>query len=188
LEQLVREGNSVSEMAVKLGVTSSAVSKRLKTLNVAITKNVTIHHAGEIVMKNIDTLGQLIKINDNANELLDRLMADEPEEEDEEEELLSSYMGEIFQKKKRKRRKEKPDLIIKDRYDLIFRAMMEIRSQLKLQVEILNSFYNIAAMSEFQAEVLEAIGSVSSDQRDQIIEKLQKARALRSTIDFRYNQ
>ena len=74
LEQLVREGNGVSEIARKLGVTKGAVSKRLKALNVAITKDVTLHHAGDIVEKKLDAIGQLQKINDYANELLDLLM------------------------------------------------------------------------------------------------------------------
>jgi hypothetical protein len=43
-------------------------------------------------------------------------------------------------------------------------------------------FYSITAMGELQKEVLEAIGSVSSDQRDRIIEKLPKAGAIRSTV------
>jgi Mn-dependent DtxR family transcriptional regulator len=51
LEQLVREGFGVSDIARKLGVSKGTVSKRLKSLKVAVAKNVTLHHAGEIVEK-----------------------------------------------------------------------------------------------------------------------------------------
>ncbi len=74
MEQLVREGKGVVEIARKMGVTKGAVSKRLKALNTAITKDVTLHHAGEIVEKKLDVITQLQKINDFANERLDLLM------------------------------------------------------------------------------------------------------------------
>jgi hypothetical protein len=38
---------------------------------VAITKDVTLHHASEIVEKKLDAIEQLQKINEYANELLD---------------------------------------------------------------------------------------------------------------------
>jgi len=74
LEQLVREGNNVSQIAQKLGVTKGAVSKALKKLNVAINKDLALRSAPEVVDRNIDAIDQLQKINDYANELLDLLM------------------------------------------------------------------------------------------------------------------
>jgi len=50
------------------------VSKRLSALKVAITQNVALRHACEIVEKKLDAIEQLQKINDYANELLDFLM------------------------------------------------------------------------------------------------------------------
>jgi len=75
LEQLVREGNGVSEIAKQIGVTKGAVSKALKKLNVGITKDVVLRSASEVVEKKINALEQLEKINSYANELLDLLMA-----------------------------------------------------------------------------------------------------------------
>jgi hypothetical protein len=74
LDQLVREGNGVSEIGRKLGDSKGAVSKRLKALNVAITKDVTLHHAGEIAERKLDAIEQLQKISGYANELFDLLM------------------------------------------------------------------------------------------------------------------
>jgi hypothetical protein len=64
------------------------------------------------------------------------------------------------------------------------RAMAEIRSQLKLQLEIYNSLDNLTAAAEFQKEVLESIGTVSRETRDRIIRNLIKARAIRSTLEL----
>jgi hypothetical protein len=180
LEQLVREGNGVSEIAKKLGVTKGAVSKRLKALDVAITKNVTLHHAGELVERKIDTLGQLLKINDYANELLDGLMHSDRKDDPADQipydlnPKMSSFDWED----------EESDFKPKERGELALRAMAEIRSQLKLQLEIFNSLYNLTAAAEFQKEVLESIGTVSRETRERIIRNLQKARAIRSTIEF----
>ena len=74
LERLVKEGNGVSQIAQILGVSKGTVSKRLKQLKIGISRNVTLHHAGEIVKKEINAVDQLLKINENANVLLDRLM------------------------------------------------------------------------------------------------------------------
>jgi len=54
LERLVNKGLGVSEIARQLGVATGTVSNRLKALNVAITKNVTLHPAGEIVDRKLD--------------------------------------------------------------------------------------------------------------------------------------
>jgi AcrR family transcriptional regulator len=163
LERLLRQGNRVSEIAKKLGVSKGAVSKRVKALNVAITKNVALHHAGEIVERKLDAIGQLQKINDHANEILDQLMRWIRGGKD--AKLDEQFIG-------------------KDPREMALKAMTEIRGQLKLQLEIFQALYDMAAVAEFQKEVLEAIGNASPETRDRIVHNLQKARAIRSTLEF----
>jgi hypothetical protein len=67
---------------------------------------------------------------------------------------------------------------------LKLKAMAEIRGQLKLQLEIFQCLYDMKAVQEFQQEVLTAIGEVSSDVRDQIINNLRERQAVRSTLKF----
>jgi hypothetical protein len=67
---------------------------------------------------------------------------------------------------------------------MALKAMTEIRGQLKLQLEIFQALYDMAAVAEFQKEVLEAIGNASPETRDGIVHNLQKARAIRSTLEF----
>jgi hypothetical protein len=59
LERLVREGNGVSEIARKLGVTKGAVSKKLKSLKVAVAKDVALRSAPKIVDNGLDAMAEL---------------------------------------------------------------------------------------------------------------------------------
>ncbi len=165
LEQLVREGNGVSEIARKMGVSKGAVSKRLKALKVAISKDVTLFHAGQIVEKKLDAIEQLQKINDSANEILSqamrRLRGEKGPSGDDTDQALKNNPRE-----------------------LALKAMAEIRGQLKVQLEIFKALYDLAAVAEFQKEILTSIGEVAPDVRDKILRNLQKARAIRSTLDF----
>jgi AcrR family transcriptional regulator len=182
LEQLVREGNGVSEIARKLGVTKGAISKRLKSLKVAVTKDVTLHHAGEVVEKKLDAIAQLQKINDYANELLDLLMRWN-RGDDEALQILESQVRKV-KIGRGKDAEEVTEFRFKDPRELALKAMGEIRGQLNLQLEIFRALYDMAAVAEFQKEVLTAIGEASPDVRDKIIHNLQKRRAIRSTLEF----
>ena len=180
LEQLVREGFGVSDIARKIGVAKGTVSKRLKALNVAITRNATLRHAGEIVERKLDAIGQLQKINDNANELLDLLMRWNRGDES----ALQILESQVRKVKVRGQEEEVAEYRFKDPRELVLKAMAEIRGQLNLQSEIFKTLYDMAAVAEFQKEVLDAIASVSQETRDKIVHRLQEKRIIRSTIDF----
>jgi len=180
LEQLVREGFGVSEIARKVGVSKGTVSKRLKALNVAITKDVTLHHAGEIVDRKLDAIGQLQKINDYANELLDLLMRWNRGDEG----ALQILESQVRKVKVRGSEEEVTEYKFKDPRELALKAMAEIRGQLALQLDIFKSLYDMAAVAELQKEVLEAIGDASPEIRDEIVNNLQKRRVIRSTLEF----
>ena len=180
LEQLVRDGFGVSAIARKVGVSKGTVSKRLKALNVAITQNVTLHHAGEIVEMKLDAIGQLQKINENANEMLDLLMRWNRGDET----ALQILESQVRKVKVRGSEEEITDYKFKDPRELALKAMAEIRGQLNLQLEIFKALYDMKAVAEFQKEVLEAIQDASPEIRDEIVNNLQKRRAIRSTLEF----
>ena len=71
---------------------------------------------------------------------------------------------------------EKPDLKLK--------VMAEIRNQLRLQLDIFQSLYDMKAVEQFQQEVLTAIGEAAPDVRQRIIRSLSEKRAIRSAINF----
>ena len=73
---------------------------------------------------------------------------------------------------------------LEEKPDLKLRAMAEIRNQLRLQLDIFQSLYDMKAVQEFQDEVLTAIGDASPDVRDKIIRSLNEKRAIRSAVKF----
>ena len=193
LNRLLRRGLTCSEAARRLGVSRSTVSERLKALKIAVSKAVTLRSASEIVRKELDTIGQLQKINRDANELLDLLMRGS---------RGNGEAWEILEKNVRKPRagtsKTGVDHRIselecsvsdarqlpKDPRELALKAMQEIRGQLKLQLEMFQALFDIQAVQQFQSEVLEVIGNVSPEARDEIIRRLTEKSALRSALDL----
>ena len=157
LEQCLREGNTVSETARKLGVSKGAVSKRLKALNVAVARETSLRHAPEVVEQRIDAMAQLEKINRVIEGELDQIQTE-----------LGNATG--------SERRALQEIQIKH--------SAEIRKQLGLHLELFQALYDMTAVAEFQREVLIAIGEVAPDVRDKILHNLQKARAIRSTLDF----
>ena len=75
--RLIDSGKSQSEAGRIMGVTRQAVSKRLQELRGKTTKCMIVRNTKEIVNSNLDTISQLRKINNKANQLLDDL-ADDP--------------------------------------------------------------------------------------------------------------
>ena len=180
LLQLIRNGNTVTETARKLGVNKGTVSKRLKALNVAINRNVTLRAAHKIVEREIDALDQLRKINRDANELLDLLMRWNRGEDG----ALQVLDPQVRKTKVPGQEGEVSEYKFKDPRELALKAMQEIRGQLKLHLEIFQALFDIRAAQQFQAEVLEVIGSVSTEARDEIIRRLTERNALRSSLDL----
>ena len=152
-----KKGLSTTEIARELGVSQPAVAKRLKKLRLNITKAVVGPKAAEkIVKKELNAIEQIKKINDKANEILDKLTqksGDEEENNYEREKVAQKYM-------------------------------QEIRGQLKLQLEMMESLHDMKAVHEFQKEVLDTIGEVAPDVRDRIIQNLIKKRAIRSAVGW----
>jgi hypothetical protein len=236
LLQLVRDGNTVTEIARQVGVDKGSVSRRLKALNIAINRNVALRSAQKIVDREINALDQLQKINRNANEVLDLLMR-WSRGEDEALQVLESQVRKIKVRPHKesganyKRRTQvkpysaKPNEMrvrphkgsganlkhgasarcvsanpnevrvrgqeeeiteykFKDPRELALKAMQEIRGQLKLQLEIFQALFDMKAVQQFQAEVLEVIGSVSTEARDKIVRRLTERNALRSALDL----
>ncbi len=180
LLQLIRDGNTVTETARRMGVNKGTVSKRLKALNIAINRNVTIRSAHKIVDREINALDQLQKINRDANELLDLLMRWNRGEDD----ALQVLESQVRKIKVRGQEEEVTEYKFKDPRELALKAMQEIRGQLKLQLEIFQALFDMQAVQQFQAEVLEVIGSVSTEARDRIIRRLTERNALQSALDL----
>jgi hypothetical protein len=180
LNQMLRDGKPQSKIAQFFGVMEGAISKAKKELNVAVVKNVALESAHKVVDKHLDTIGQLANINKNANELLDLLMRWNRGDK----EALQILESQVRKVKVKGSEEEVKEYRFKDPRELALRAMSEIRSQLALQLEIFQTLYDLQAIADFQREVLDAIGEVSRDVRDMIVQRLKERKALRQSLSI----
>src|SRR5512139_575501 len=170
LNRMLRSGKSQREAAQAFGVSEAAISKAKKELSVAVVRSTVMENAHKVVAENLDAIGQLTKINQYANELLDLLMRWNRGDQ-EAHQILEAQAA-------------KKGIQPRDPRELALKAMQEIRGQLGLQLEILKTLYDVQAVAEFQKEVLNAIGEVSPDVRDRIIKRLKEGRALRQSVSI----
>jgi len=125
-------------------------------------------NAHKVVERNLDTIEQLQKINSYANELLDLLMRWNRGDEGALQ-LLESQVKKVR---------------VKGPRELAIKAMAEIRGQLSLQLDIFKTLYDVQAVADFQRDVLDAIGEVSTDVRNRIVQKLKERRTLRNSASI----
>jgi len=180
LNQMLRAGKSPKQVAEHFGVSQAAICKARKGLNVAVVENVVLESAHKVVAEHLDTIGQLQKINQNANELLDLLMRWNRGDS----EALQILESQVRKVKVKGSEEDVTEYKFKDPRELALKAMQEIRGQLGLQLDIFKTLYDVQAVAEFQKEVLSAIGEVSPDVRDRIIKRLKEGKALRRSVEL----
>jgi DNA-binding Lrp family transcriptional regulator len=171
-----------AEIAEFFSVSPQAISDRVKKLRGGVVKNVVMERAAEVIDKNLNTVEQLQKINNYANELLDLLIAWNRGDD----KALQVLESQITTKKVRVGDQEEfvREFKFKDPRELALKAMSEIRGQLKLQLEIFQTLFDMKAVQEFQKEVLTAIGEASPEVKNAIIDKLNQRRIIRQSIQF----
>ncbi len=175
---MLSSGKSQKEAAQAFGVSSGAISKVVKNLNIGVVKNVALETAHKVMGKNLNTLEQLQKINHDANELLDLLMRWNKGDS----EALQILESQVRKVKVKGSEEEITEYRFKDPRELALRCMAEIRGQLNLQLDIFKTLYDVEAIAEFQKEVLSAIEEVSPDVRNTIIRRLKERKALRGSL------
>jgi predicted transcriptional regulator len=180
LSQLLRQGKSQNDLAQLFGVSAAAISKAKKELNIGVVKSVALENAHKVVASHLDTVGQMQKINRDANEILDLLMRCGRGDE----KALQTLEGQVRKVRVRGTGEEVKEFRLKDPRELALRAMGEIRAQLALQLEMMKALFDVEAVREFQQEILEAIAEVSVDLRNQIVEKLKEKGALRGAVSI----
>ena len=178
LQELQDQGLNQVEIAKCFNVSPAAVCKKIKRLTEGKTKVTVLEKAGQIVDQKMDSIEQLNKINTYANELLDLLMRWNRGDD----EALQILESQVTNKKIRigKETEFVKEYRFTDPRQLALRAMGEIREQLRLQMEIFRTLYDMQTVKEFQEEVLDAIGSTSPELKERIITKLKERRAIRS--------
>jgi hypothetical protein len=180
LHQLVTQGKGTNEIAKYFSVTPGAVSQAKKKLKISVVKNVALEAGHKVVSKHLDTISQMQKINQNANELLDLCMKWQRGDK----EALQILESQVRKVRVGKTEKFVEEMKFKDPRDIALAAMKEIRGQLNLQLDIFKTMYDMQAVAEFQKEVLTTIGEEAPNVRDSIIKRLKESRALRSAVSI----
>ena len=153
-QMLVERGQTQSEVAAHFGVSEAAVSKRVKALNIQLTRHVALERAKEVADHGLNVVNQLQGIN---NVIQDEL----------------HWATEAARK---------PGADRKGLQAVIIDLTGEVRKQLRFQLEVLRSLYDMRGVAEFQKEVLDAIGEASPEIREAIVRRLVERRALRSAL------
>ena len=123
LNRLLRSGKSQKEVAQVFKVSEAAISKAKNELKVAVVRNVALESAHKVVDRHLDTIGQLQKINSDANELLDLLMRWNRGDN----EALQILESQVKKVKVRGSEEEVTEYRFKDPRELALKAMAEIR-------------------------------------------------------------
>lgn len=180
----VDAGESYAEIAKDHGISRQAVFNRVRKLRGKTTKAVAVRQekVQRVVDQRLDSIEQLTRINDYANELLDLCMRWQRGDEA----ALQILESQMATKRVRIGSEEidVQEFRFKDPRELALKAMAEIRGQLRLQLEVFQALFDMKAVEEFQQEVLAAIGEASPEIRSAIINKLNQRRAIRSTVKF----
>ncbi len=153
-QMLVENGQTQSEVAAHFGVSEAAVSKRVKALNIQLSRHVALERAKEVADHGLNVVHQLQGIN---NVIQDELQ----------------WATEAARR---------PGADRKGLQAVIIDLTGEVRKQLRFQLEVLRSLYDMRGVAEFQKEVLDAIGEASPEIREAIIRRLVEKRALRSAL------
>lgn len=186
LHTLARKGASQGQMASAFGVSQAAISKALKDLEREITRCLTApptsarKSAARVIENSINAAEQLLKINKNANELLDLVMAWQRGDDV----ALQILESQVFMRKIRvgKEIEQVKEYRFKDPRELALKAMEAIKGQLHLQLEIFKTLYDMEAFKEFTEAFLRVMARRDPKARDEMIQELQKERLL--PVDF----
>jgi predicted transcriptional regulator len=180
LKELHDQGVRSVDIAKKMCVSQAAVCKMLKKMGLAITAVSTMEMAPKIVKRQLNAVDQLQKINDYANELLDLVMRWNRGEEVALQLLESqAKMVRVGQGKDVEWIRE---FKFKDPREIALKAMLEIRGQLTLQLEIFKTLYGAESQQEFQTEVLDVIGEIDPNARAKILRQLNQRRLVRESF------
>ena len=161
IRTMFENGVMVKDIAERFGVSQGRISQIRKELKIETVKHATRTQnpntkqaVQKIVHEGINAFDQLKKINTQANEILNELMAINRGDK------LDSMPGG------------------KDTRELAARYMGEIRQQLDLQLKIMATLFDIQAVDDFMKEVLYVIGTVDEDARNLIKQRLAEKRAI----------
>ncbi|MFH0809044.1 MAG: helix-turn-helix domain-containing protein [Pseudomonadota bacterium] len=181
IARLHRQGGSQAQIARQLGVSPSTVRRRMKKLQLP-AGTLPSPDMERRVSLGLDALGQLVKINERANSVLDLLTFGPKRRlrqtiEEQVKETLDKYLSQ-----NRLDGTKLPPIRfdfsrVTEDLKVALKAMAEIREQLKFHLDACKAVCDMQAAMEFEKAVLDAVGEVDPLVRRDIIQRLKEKRA-----------
>jgi hypothetical protein len=167
LKQMVKRGYDVNHIAERLGVTTRAVRKRMKLLDIAVARQLTVspRDASQLVGAGVDAMRRLEELHKSAFELLGRLERVANNELPPEE--LAAYLG----------GKTSPA-------EAHHKLLCECRKQLQTAMEFTKFMRSAEEVEHFQKVVLSEIYNEAPEVQQRIIERLVRRCQLESTLAY----
>jgi DNA-binding transcriptional regulator GbsR (MarR family) len=153
IRHLAEQGLGVAEIARRLGVTKGAISQRCRKLEIDMSLEVVSKRGLDQARSEFSPIEQIHKINEKAHAILDKL-------------------GDCVQEGKIEAKEAL----------LALKAMKEIRSQIKLQLDVAEAFLNYESEIAFRKEVIEIIEAVEPGAKNEIIRRFKDKRSLGSLL------
>lgn len=166
------EGLSQKDAAARLGVSEAAVSQRLKRLQVAVSRNVALFTAGQVVERQLTTAEQLDAIGRQVRELLGMihvvLHGDQAASE------YQATRAKLLRLAGRQR----------DLGKFLVELLAELRKQLEFDFNMRREVYNLKQVQEFQEVVMAEIRASDPEVAQRIVKRLVEVQATRTSLDF----
>ena len=153
LHRYLDAGHSQADAAKYFSVSESAISQRVKKLQIATSKVVALERAAEIVDQKLSATARL----QHVQQVID-------------EELRCAVT-----------RAQEPGADRAKLQDTILKLAAEVRQQLGLQLNISRTLIDLKVVREFQQSVIEVISEESPDVARRVVARLKERRALRGS-------
>ncbi len=153
LHRYLDAGHTQADAAKYFSVSESAISQRVRTLQIATSKVVALERAAEVVDQQLDATARF----QHVQQVID-------------EELRCAVT-----------RAKEPGADRAKLQDTILKLAAEVRQQLNLQLNISRTLIDLRVVREFQRSVTETIAEVDPSVARQIVAKLKERRALRAS-------
>ncbi len=165
LKKLVAKGYTVNQVASKLGVSGPAIRKRLKELEIIVSRDTCLNpaQAQRIANGTFNAADQLMKLHVSAMDILQKL--ESVFEGDADPAILDNILG----------GKVAPS-------ELYHKLLGEVRKQLSLALDIYRTMADMKEVLEFQKIVIEEIKMEAPACQKRIVDRLTRERHLASSI------
>ena len=153
LHRYLDAGHSQADAARHFSVSESAISQRVRTLQIATSKVVALERAAEVVNQQLDATVRFQHVQEVIDEEL-RCVVERAKEPGADRAKLQ---------------------------DTILKFAAEVRQQLNLQLSISRTLIDLKVVREFQQSVIEVISEESPEVARRVVAKLKERRALRAS-------